>query len=462
MKNKHIGVFLLLFFASQTFAAEGVDTLSWTKFKEIISLHHPVMAKTYLIEAQAKARMRQAWGIFEPALSYNYENKEFDGLNYYRFSSPEVKLPLWLGMDLKANYGRAEGSYLNPENKLPTEGLSSLALNIPLGKGLLMDKRRATLKQASVFREASETEQVRIINDLLREAGEAYTNWQTWYQIDELYDQALVLAEQRFKAVKDGFAGGDRPAIDTTEALTQVQQRQISSQQAKIQLQNSLYELSTFLWLPESKPIEVEGLSLIPQKDEISLSGNLSPTIDNNPKLRIFDFKLRDLEIERRLKAENLRPTVDLQLGLLNSGLNNFRNLNASYWENNNKIGLKVSFPLTFASARGELAESVIKFKDTQIEQSLMRNGLEVKMKQNRAELNTLQAQLNLMEQTLQAHQRLLKGEEIRFSLGESSLFLINARENKLLEIQEKILETENKILKNGLEGKWLTGGLID
>lgn len=90
-----------------------------------------------------------------------------------------------------------------------------------------------------------------------------------------------------------------------------------------------------------------------------------------------------------------------------------------------------------------------------------MRNGLEVKMKQNRAELNTLQAQLNLMEQTLQANQRLLKGEEIRFSLGESSLFLINARENKLLEIQEKILETENKLLKNGLEGKWLTGGLI-
>lgn len=462
MKNKLKSFFLCLFLAGQAFAADGIDTLSWLKFKETLILNHPVMAKTNLMEAQAKARIRQAWGNFEPELSYNYLQKEFDGLNYYKFSAPEINLPLWVGMDLKASYDRAEGSFLNPENKLPNGGLSSVALNIPLGKGLLIDKRRAALKQAAVFQEANKIEQFRMINDLIREAGLAYANWKTWYQINELYDQALALAEERFQAVKEGFRGGDRPAIDTTEALTLVQQRQISFQQSKIQLQNTLYELSTFLWLPENRAVDAEALAFVPQKEEIALSENTEPTLVNNPQLRSYGFKLRDLEIERRLKAENIRPTVDLQIGLLNTGFNAFRNINSLYLQNNNKVGLKISFPLTFATARGDLAESLIKIKETQIEQSLVRNELEVKMKQNTAELNTLQAQLSLLGQTLLAHQRLLQGEETRFSLGESSLFLVNARENKLLEIKEKILETENKLIKNGLERNWISGSLTE
>ncbi|MBC7760094.1 MAG: TolC family protein [Phormidesmis sp. FL-bin-119] len=462
MRNKIISLLFVLSFASPSFAAVDVDTLTWVKFREIINLYHPVMEQSNLIEARAKARARQALGNFEPKFSYNYDQKNFDGLTYYRFSTPEVKLPLWYGMELKANWSRAEGSYLNPENRLPGEGLSSVGLNLPLGKGLLMDNRRALLRQAAIFKEASKVEQVRIINDLMFEAGEAYANWQTWYRINELYDQALELAEVRFRAVKEGFAGGDRPAIDTIEALTQVQQRQLNSQQAKILRQNSQYELSLFLWLPGNESVEPESLLVLPQSETIRPTARFIESIDNNPKLRLFEFKLRDLEIEKRLKAENLRPTIDLQLGLLNTGTGAFRNLNPNYWQNNNKVGLKISFPLTFATERGELAESIIKIKDTQIEQNLVRNELEVKLRQNTAEFMALQSQLSVIRQTQQAHQKLLEGEEIRFSLGESSLFLINARESKLLEIKEKLIETENKLIKNMLNGEWLTGRSAD
>ena len=91
-----------------------------------------------------------------------------------------------------------------------------------------------------------------------------------------------------------------------------------------------------------------------------------------------------------------------------------------------------------------------------------MRNELEVKLRQNTAEAMALQSQISIIRQTQQAHQKLLEGEEIRFSLGESSLFLINARETKLLEINEKLIETENKLIKNTLKGEWLTGRFAD
>lgn len=453
---------MMLGFAIPTFGQTRTDTLSWNQFKEILKNYHPVAVRANLIENFAKARMRQAWGNFEPKLSYNYDSKQFDGTKYYRFSTPEVKLPLWYGLELKGNYAEAEGKYLNPENKLPNEGLSFVGLNVSLGKGLLMDKRRATLKQARIFTEASTNEQLRIINDLVLDAGEAYLNWQIKYQISLVYEQALALSVVRFKAVKQGLLGGDRPAIDTIEAISLVQQRQIQLQQTQLDLQNSMYQLSAFLWLPDNQPVDPQKLNIVPQRNELPLPDNLNFSVSNNPKLISYGFKLRDLEIERRLKAENLRPTIDLQLGFLNSGFSAFRNLNVPYWQNNNKIGIQLAFPLTFATARGELAEAKLKIKDTQLEQSLVRNDLTTKLNQNLAERQTLSLQLNLIRQMLEANKKLLSGEELRFKFGDSSLFLINARESKLVEIQEKLIETENKILKNRLKASWIVGGLSD
>ena len=41
----------------------------------------------------------------------------------------------------------------------------------------------------------------------------------------------------------------------------------------------------------------------------------------------------------------------------------------------------------------------------------------------------------------------LLRGEERKFELGESSLFIINSREAKLIESQVKEIVLENKLL---------------
>lgn len=452
----------LLFFISllPVFAQQNTDTLTWIQFKEIIKKYHPVAMQANLVESLAKARMKQAWGNFDPKLSTNFDQKVYDGTEYYQFLTPEIKLPLWYGLELKGNYAQAEGAFINQENKLPTEGLSFVGLNMSLGKGLLMDKRRAAVKQANIFKEASANQQLLIINDLILDAGEAYLFWQNSYQLSLIYEQALKLTQVRFEAVKNGVIGGDRPAIDTVEAVTQIQQRQLQLQQAQLNLKNALYNLGSFMWLPQNQPVDVEKLSIFPQIKEIEIPQTLNPVITNNPKLLSYGFKLRDLEVEKRLKAESLRPTLDLQVGLLNTGQSAFRNVNRNYWENNNKIGLQFSFPLTFTTARGDLAEAKLKIKDTEYEQSLVRNDLQVKFNQNKAEANTLQSQLLIIKQSVDANKKLVEGEELRFKFGDSSLFLINARESKLIETQEKLIETENKIRKNKLKAEWILGAL--
>lgn len=458
MRNKLLSTFVFSLVLSSSGAAMTPDTLSWSGFIDIVRKNHPVMQRAKLQLDLASARKTQALGAFDPKLSMDYDRKLFDGTEYYTFLTPEVKLPLWFGAELKASFTEASGAFINPENKVAKEGLSYAGLSIPLGKGLLMDKRRAGWKQALIFEEASENERLAILNNLFMEAGESYINWHNKYRIYQTLQGTVALAKVRLDAVKKAYKGGDRPLIDTIEAASQLQQREIQLQLSELEMAAALYELSTHLWLDNAEAVDPEKLNIIPQGVfKLPLA---QINIQNNPKLRSYDFKIQHLQIERRLKAESLRPELNLQLGLLNNGSSALSNINTTYWSNNNKIGLQFSFPLTFSTARAELAEAKIKIRETELEQSLSRVELENKMKQTLAAIKNLNEQVQLLQQSYLANEQLLKGEEVRFKLGESSLFLVNARESKLLEVNEKLIETEAKLKKAELKFAWVNGAL--
>lgn len=52
------------------------------------------------------------------------------------------------------------------------------------------------------------------------------------------------------------------------------------------------------------------------------------------------------------------------------------------------------------------------------------------------------------------------KAEQVRFTNGESSLFLVNAREQKTLEGFQKLIEVKAKNLKSIAALKWAAGVL--
>jgi hypothetical protein len=57
--------------------------------------------------------------------------------------------------------------------------------------------------------------------------------------------------------------------------------------------------------------------------------------------------------------------------------------------------------------------------------------------------------------------QKLLNLEMLRFNQGESSIFLINSRENKLFDTQIKQNELQMKIMKTIFKLRWLNDELI-
>jgi outer membrane protein TolC len=63
-----------------------------------------------------------------------------------------------------------------------------------------------------------------------------------------------------------------------------------------------------------------------------------------------------------------------------------------------------------------------------------------------------------LYEASIVNFQKLADGEDTRFRGGESSMFLVNARENKLIESQLKLRELQAKYFKTEAAVKWAAG----
>ena len=68
--------------------------------------------------------------------------------------------------------------------------------------------------------------------------------------------------------------------------------------------------------------------------------------------------------------------------------------------------------------------------------------------------------QIAIYEQALSNYNRLFQGEKIRFEAGESTLFILNARENKVLEARQKLYELKTKWHKSYAGLLWAAGTL--
>ena len=438
--------------------------LTLNEYLTMVKTYHPVALQARLNTDKAFFTRRQALGGFDPKLEVNRERKIFDGKTYYDYLIPEAKLPLWYGVDLKASYSRYNGEYVNAENKVPKDGLGYLGLSVPIGRGLFIDERRAALQQANIYNDIAANDQLQMLNDLFVNATHTYAEWLNAWLNTSVYEQAVKLAEVRLKGTQQLFKNGDRPAIDTLEALTLLQTREQKLTEYKTLLVNKKNDLAAYLWLENLTPTDPKKLVIQPDSLLIDLNAPDSLLLKEpaavsaqNPEVKSYRFKIDQLDIQRRLKLEEIKPTVNLNLGLLNTGRNVFSNLNTNWLQNNQKLGLTIAMPLTFTKERAAYSLSKIKIQEAQYALLDKGNLVAVKWNNYRNELNNIEQQLQIYLAMQKNNEVLLKGEEIKFRMGESSVFLVNVREQKVLDTREKLNELYTKRIKTIQYLKWLS-----
>ena len=443
---------ILLLFTTWVVAQENnLQELSFNEYLGYVKKYHPLVKSAGLEINQAQANLMMARGGFDPKIEVDFEQKKFKDNEYYSILNSSFKIPTWYGIEVKAGFDNNEGIYLNPENTVPNQGLTSFGISVPIGQGLFINQRMADLRKAKIQLNLSQAERNLMAVAVLYDASVAYFNWKRSFNEVTLYQNYLKNAEIRFKGVTQLIEQGDKPAIDSVEAGIIVRNRELSLEESKLKLTKAKLELANFLWLENNVPLELQDNIIPEEKLELTIRETLrtnelmmTPSLENHPKINALENKIQMLDVERKLKANMLLPKIDLGYSYLSepSYIDNYR-------FQDYKVGVNFAFPIFLRKERGSLNMTKLKLQDAQFDLDLERVQLKNKINAQQAEITSLEKQKGYIDQLVTDYTTMLNSEERLFSFGESSIFLINSRENNLVSAQLSQLSVENKIFES-------------
>ncbi len=462
-----IGFFLGIIFSNTfLFAQQPADSSAFElkAFFEQVLATHPVVKQAYLVSESGKQELRLARGEFDPKLLSNFSSKEYKGKNYYRKWDTDLKIPLWTGTDLKIGYETNSGDNLSDESFVPPEGLLSAGIAIPLGQGLLIDRRRAVLRQAQFFTKIAENEQIKMINKIVLQAAKDYWYWYDAYNQFLINKKGFDLAKFRFESVVERVKQGEEAGIDSVEAKITLQQREIDYRYSEVALANARLLLSNHLWDENANPLELEP-EAVPSTN-IGLSGNtakleelLELARQKHPEIEKLRWKGKQLNTQLRLDREMLKPFFTVQYDFLASPhWFSEKTEDQKYINQSNKIGFDFAFPLFLRKERSKIQLTTIKLKDNYWEQLETNRQIENNLRIVFNELQNTEQLLRLQEEMVVNYRILVAGEITKFENGESTLFYVNVREGKMLESEQKLVVLKAKYAKLKAELLWAAG----
>ena len=445
MKNPFLIIFI---FTLKSFAQEIPKEFTYNEYLGYVKKFHPLVKTANLELNRAQANLMMARGGFDPKIEVDFDKKQFKDSDYYSILNSSFKIPTWYGIELKAGFDNNEGIYLNPENTVPNQGLTSFGISIPLGQGLFINQRMADLRMAKFQIQLSDAERKLQAIQVLYDASVAYFNWKKNFDEVKLYQNYASNAAIRFKGTKSLIEQGDKPAIDSTEAGIIVKNRLLNLEDSNLKLTKSKLELSNFLWLENNIPLELSDALIPEEKLENTIQETLRTndllnqdfSIINHPKINALQSKIDILTVEQKLKANMLLPKIDVGYSYISE---------PSYIDNykfeDYKVGLNFAFPLFLRKERGSLKLAKLKVQETVFELDLEKVQLTNKINAQKIEIQSLEKQKNLIDDLVKDNLTMLNSEERLFSFGESSMFLINTRENNLVSAQLSQITLENR-----------------
>ncbi len=441
---------------SQTAALYDYNT-----FLNSVKEANPLAGKARNSSEYGRAMLKAARGNFDPQLSSSIESKQFKSSHYYTFGSAELKQPLYTSQYLKLGYQYGDGIYLNPERNTPQIGTPYIGMEASILQGLLFDKRRAEVVKARHYYDYFDAEQKIQMNDLLYSASATYAEVLYTKRVSDLYAYFADLADERLRGISALSSAGERPSIDTIEAAIFLQGRLLDQQAGKIELFKKVTEIS-FL-NPQSQNASApqvnfsDSLELLYNLAVKSVGRTMAGEQTTNPLIAQYMAKQKVLDTEKRLKREMIKPVLDVSYNFLNTSTDVlYPNLSI----NNYKWGATFSMPLFLRKSRNEYKMASLEANSNQLETVNKQNQINFKRRYILEALGITAGQITNAERSAAYSKLLVEAERLKFTNGESSLFLLNSRENKWLETELKLAEYRLKFIKAFLELTYVNGDL--
>lgn len=445
---------------------DTVKAFTLQHFHYLVLQNHPSAKQIGLLSEVARQEVRLARGNFDPKLEIEYQQKNLRDTEYYSLFKGELKFPSVFPFDPKVGVEQNRGDFVNPQSYINSEfnyRQFYSGISMPLGQGLLTDERRTALNQARLFATLTEAEQVRLLNKLLLDGVKSYWKWYYAYYNYRVQERGVAIAAEIFRRVKVNASQGEASPLDTIQATITLQERQIQRQEAWLDFENAGILLSTFLWDSVSNPM-VLPRNWAPVRQRIGWSLTLTDlqTLKDqaqlhHPELRKVSVKLDQLEVERKLNREFVKPRLDVSYHWLNQPFDPDWNPSFQFGDDY-KLGVDFSFPLLIRKERAKLEQTKVKLTSTRLEQELMRRQVSNQIDASYNVLLNSGILITQLDRMVDNYEQVLQAEFVNLENGESDLFRINVQQEKLIQAQRKYLKMLSDYESNKAELYWAAG----
>ena len=420
---------------SESFAAP----LTLDEVNDWVMREHPLALAAAAVEARGPAELLAARGAFDPTIQGDFDRKEYLGTEYFQYADAGLSWQSPYALKLEGGRQWAEGTYINPERRLPDAGQAYLSLKLPMLQGLLIDKYRIGVQQGRLAVDLNRAAADVIRNELRYDIAVAYANWAYATRVLQISEETEGLIRQRLSDIRGLFAEGDRPAVDTLEAAIALANQTLTTQQAIVDQSVAGQDLRALYWvLPEGAQPDLEAL-----RPTLPLD---TARVAQHPQLVELRNQVAQQELQRRLYREYRKPRLDASYTILGDGFDltpaDESGAGPGDFLTSAYKGLTFRYPILNRQARGQLQLADLKVTETAAKLEAKRQQLDAKSRANLQAALAFERQVADVEQLVEQTRALLSAERELFGLGESTQFLLNSREQSL----QKALQTLAKV----------------
>jgi cobalt-zinc-cadmium efflux system outer membrane protein len=242
----------------------------------------------------------------------------------------------------------------------------------------------------------------------------------------------LALAEARDRDLADAVALGAIAPVERLENQRSILQRRSALVAARRALERQALALSLYVRMPDGTPrmpvpaeLPSQMLVLHPPPDETTIAADTARAVDTRPDVRALLVSRQQQDVVLELARNEGLPTFDLFAEVSRDNGNGSPALRGTEVD----AGASFQLPLQRRQARGQTRAALAARARTDAEVRLARDRIRTEIEDAVSAWRAAAATVDLVRQELDAARALEQAERDRFTLGDSTQFLVNLRE---------------------------------
>ena len=418
----------------------SAKTLSVPQLVQNIQRAHPYIAAMEEQGLQRRLALTQQESVFDPIIEQTTSSRVsgyYDGA----FAAQRYTQPLQsMNARLYSEYRLADGDFPVYEEQYRTlsGGEASVGVALSLLRDRTIDKRRLGVSNARLAITQWESEFADSINETLYKGVSHYLYWyETALQLRSVAE-LLDTTQSRREAYEVRVEQGDLAQSDLVEFEANMLQQRLLLSNLRQKLFATQLDLAFYLRSERGEMVATDDLAVSTR--EIAWPYTVTPAkvmtlrqkLALPPALQQMQQDMRILRNKQMLADNALLPKLDIKASLardIGSGP-------ASLEGTESKLGLQFSFPLGNRAAKAEVASLESKYNELSYKRQLVSDR--IRQAFNKAYRNWQQATeiAQLQRDNADLAVQLYDMERKRYEVGDSDMFVLNARETGRIKAQ--------------------------